>query len=138
MTVSLRIVGIFYHQQNIPHQTDMTVMDVLNYARGNPEPNANTFGFETGKLQIGPDAGKLSISSFYADYKSAFQSETSGFMYGAGSYYLPEDLNATPAYTVWQYYVFSEPLQGGGAVYHPNNPRVESFVDAVVPDGGFV
>lgn len=33
MSVSLRIVGIYYNQSDIPFKENMTVMDVLNYAR---------------------------------------------------------------------------------------------------------
>lgn len=57
MSVSLRIVGIYYNQSDIPFKENMTVMDVLNYARTNPVENAKVFGFETGQLQFGSDAG---------------------------------------------------------------------------------
>lgn len=138
MSVSLRIVGIYYDQDNIPYEENMTVMDVLNYARLNPAENSKVFGFETGQLQFGADAGKPSITSFYSEYEEPFQSQTSGLMKPAGPYYLPEDISTSPSFTAWQYYVFSKPLQEGGAVYQVNKPRVESFVDAKVPDGGFV
>lgn len=138
MSVSLRIVGIYYNQSDIPFKENMTVMDVLNYARMNPVENAKVFGFETGQLQFGSDAGKPSITSFYSDYDEPFQSETSGLMKPAGPYFLPEDISTSPSFTAWQYYVFTKPLQDGGAIYQVNEPRVESFVDAKVPDGGFV
>ncbi|MBO6918084.1 MAG: hypothetical protein JJ858_06615 [Rhizobiaceae bacterium] len=138
MSVSLRIVGIYYHQDKIPYKENMTVMDVLNYARENQVKNAKVFGFETGQLQFGADAGKPSITSFYSEYEEPFQSKTSGYMKPAGPYFLPEDISTSPSFTAWQYYVFSKPLQEGGAVYQVNDPRIESFVDAKVPDGGFV
>lgn len=84
MSVSLRIVGIYYNQSDIPFKENMTVMDVLNYARFNPSDNAKVFGFETGQLQIGSDSGKPSISSFYSEYNEPFQSKTSGLMKQAG------------------------------------------------------
>jgi hypothetical protein len=138
MTVTLRIVGIYYLQKDIPYKNGMTVMDLLNYARMTPAPNTKTFGFETNSLQFGPDTGKPSISSFFAEYAEPFQSKTSLLMKDAGPYYLPEDTISTPAFTSWQYYVFDKPMQEGGAVYQKNDSRVESFVDATVPDGGFV
>lgn len=142
MSVTLRIVGIYYYQSDIPYTSGMTVMDVLNYARANPVNDgslqAQVFGFETGTLNIGQDAGEPSITSFYADYKEPFQSRTSGLMKDAGPYYLAEDTTSLPEFTAWQYYVFTKPLQDGGAVYQVNDPRVESFVNAEVPDGGFV
>ena len=137
MSVSLRIVGIYYSQSDIPYTENMTVMDVLNYARMNPVENANFFGFETGQL-FGQEEAKPSITSFYTEYEEPFESITSGLMKPAGPYYLPEDISTSPSFTAWQYYVFTKPLQDGGAVYQVNEPRVESFVDATVPDGGFV
>ncbi|MEL6774135.1 MAG: hypothetical protein AAFP23_05190 [Pseudomonadota bacterium] len=139
MTVSLRIVGIFYHQTDIPYVADMTVADVLSAARQSPGGQADMFGFDEGQLMTpGPDKGKPSITSFFANYPKGVTSETSGIQYPAGEYSLGEDLQGRPAYTVWQYYVFSSPLQGGGATYIPNSPRIETFAEAKVPDDGMV
>ncbi|MEO1702402.1 MAG: hypothetical protein AAFR71_10160 [Pseudomonadota bacterium] len=142
MSVTLRVVGIYYYQSDIPYTSGMTVMDVLNYASTHPVDDgslkAKTFSFETGTLNVGSEAGQPSITSFYADYEDAFQSRTSGLMRDAGPYYLAEDTSSSPAFTAWQYYVFTKPLQEGGAVYQVNDPRVESFVNSEVPDGGFV
>ena len=65
-------------------------------------------------------------------------SKTSGILRDKGMYYLPEDLNSKPAFTAWQYYVFDKPLQSEEATYEVNDPRIQSFDDAKVPDGGFV
>ena len=142
MSVSLRIVGNFYHQDDIPHHEGMTVANVLEYASANPVQSdtlkASRFAYEVGRLTIGPDAGKPSIRAFYAEYSEPFKSVTSGLPYDAGGYYLPENLYSQPAYTVWQFYVFTARLQEGGATYLPNETRIDSFVDAKVPDGGFV
>ncbi|MEO0544587.1 MAG: hypothetical protein AAFY99_12285 [Pseudomonadota bacterium] len=142
MSVTIRIVGIYYYQSDIPYTSGMTVSDVLDYARANPVNDGNlqtkVFGFETGTLNIGPNAGDPSITSFYADYEQPFESRTSGLTKDAGPYYLPEDTTSLPTFTAWQYYVFTKPLQEGGAVYQVNDPRVESYVNAEVPDGGFV
>ena len=66
MAVSLRIVGIYYHQDNIPYTKNMTVKDVLDYAHNKPAPNAVKFGYQPGKLKIGVNSGKASVSSFFA------------------------------------------------------------------------
>jgi len=142
MSVSLRIVGIYYHQDDIPYTSGMTVRDVLDYARLNPvnspEVPANLFGYTESKLIIGRDAGKPSVSAFFANYTAPIKSITSGIIRPKGQYYLEEKLAGLPSFTSWQYYVFDKPLQSGDAVYQPNSPRIESFADAVVPDGGFV
>ena len=111
MAVSLRIVGIYYRQDNIPHTEGMTVKDVLDYAHNNPAPNTAKFGYQPGKLKIGVNSGKASVSSFFADYPGPVISKTSGIRRDKGMYYLPEDINSKPAFTAWQYYVFDKPLQ---------------------------
>ena len=138
MSVTLRVVGNFYFRDDIEFKENMTVADVLNYARDNTgSGDADLFNFDLGKLTIGADAGKPSVTAFVARYPNGVTSRTSGVEYPEGEYYVAEDLNLRPAYTVWQYYVFNAPLQSGGA-YEPQKPRLNSFVDAPVQDGGMV
>lgn len=137
MTVSLRVVGNFYHHDGIKHFDGMTVADVLTASRDNPGGGADLFNFDTGKLTLGDDIGKPSITAFVARYPNPVISKTSKMSYPKGEYYIQENVEARPIYTVFQYYVFTGDPQAGGA-YIPNKPRINSYADAIVPDGGFV
>ncbi|MEL7347258.1 MAG: hypothetical protein AAFN17_05845 [Pseudomonadota bacterium] len=151
MTVSLRIVGIFFSDDAIPFTADldtpagprMSVAAILAAARDraaagtNTTVPANLFTFTTSQLTLGPDAGKKTISAFVARYTSGPTSVTSHITYRDGEFFLSEDLASTPSYSVWQYYVFDKPLQEGGT-YIPNSPRIQSYETAGVPDGGMV
>ncbi|MEM9780875.1 MAG: hypothetical protein AAF899_00225 [Pseudomonadota bacterium] len=151
MTVSLRVVGIFFRDDDIDFAPDidvskeskMSVAAVLSAARARAAAGKNTsvpvdlFNFTTGQLALGPDAGKKTISAFVARYKNGPTSETSKITYRNGEFFLTEDLASTPSYAVWQYYVFDKPLQQGGT-YLPNRTRIQSYETAGVPDGGMV
>ncbi|MEO1468361.1 MAG: hypothetical protein AAFV86_04855 [Pseudomonadota bacterium] len=144
MTVSLRVVGIFFRDDAIPHTPGMTVEGVLDAAssratagQNTAMPNANLFNFTTGTLSPAFGGGKT-ISAFVARYSAQGPtSVTSDTTYRSGEFFLSENLAQTPSYTVWQYYVFTAPLSQGGA-YIPNSPRILSYENAAVPDGGMV
>jgi len=140
MAVSLRVVGIFYRRNDIPFESGMTVKSVLDAAvasPGGPTP-ADKFNYVSGQSRPTaiPD-GKPSVTAFFARYATDPTSETSHAEYPEGEYFLPETLVGNPGYLVWQYYVFTaDPQQGG--TYIPRKPRIQSFADATVPDGGAV
>lgn len=94
MAVSLRIVGIYYDRDDIAYEPGMTVKKVLDYARDNPhpEPDVTAFGYQPGRLTIGDNKGKGSVSSFYAEYRQPFKSETGKILRSPGVYYLAEEL----------------------------------------------
>ncbi|MEM9739216.1 MAG: hypothetical protein AAF829_05050 [Pseudomonadota bacterium] len=148
MPITLRIVGLFYIQDNIPDvQPDgspQTVESVLNYAVTNPVAPATDFGYITGQSNVVKSGavtpGVDSITAFYANYGGATgpTSITAGITYPPGEYFLSESLVDSPQYTVWQYYVFNAALSSGTAVYQPRSPRIQSYTTATVPENGQV
>ena len=130
MAVQLSVVGIFF-DQSIPTnhtQAPYTVASIMQSAASLAAeaqlPNVSAFSY-------GIDS-HLDATSFSATYTGQFTSK-GGITYNAGQYYLPQNLAARPAYTVWQYYVF-------GADGLPINYKRLSFNDAsvTVPDGGSI
>lgn len=152
MAVSLRVVGNFYNQTDIPFDpkttiegtTFMSVKDVLDAASENPAPGASKFGYIAATSSV--QNSTPSVTAFYANYDAPFKSPTSLLDYPAGEYFVTESLVDNPLYSVWQYYVFDAPLDAGGARYlrrpDPNiggtSSRIQSFAEAGVPDGGQV
>ncbi len=121
MTISLRIVGIFY-TQDIDMPAGSTVLDLLKSAMTTPAPDT-TFSVDF-------DPTGSSPSKISATYLNDFTSPVLHRKYNAGTYAMSEDLNATPVYSVWQYYIFDEHNvyvnRGGGEV---------SPADAKIADG---
>jgi hypothetical protein len=112
----------------------------MQYAQNNPtgtstSVSASAFQYSDHYV-VGAD-GKTyaSVSSICATYAEPFISITRGIQYGAGEYFLAENLQTTPIYSVWQFYV--QDASGAPVVY---NPRVTYFdqPNAVVPDNGTV
>lgn len=136
MAISLRIVGIFYNRSDIPDNGAQTVKDVLDYAVANPAapglPSSN-FKYITGVSEPGALGRKPSVTAFFSEYEAEVISPTSQLPYAPGEYFLPESLVENPSYEVWQFYVFDP----DGVPILPD-PRISSFVDVPVPDGGRV
>ena len=102
MGIGLRIVGIFYSTEVELEGGSGTVKDVLEAAQNQITAGTNfNYGFTSFN-------GKESPNMFRAFYEAPIVSTASGIEYPAGEYILSEDLNARPAYTVWQYYIISE------------------------------
>lgn len=147
MPITLRIVGNFYFQDNIPDfqedNTPQTVETVLNFAVSQPSTPATQFGYITGISGL-KGSGELptpiqSVTAFFANYAEPGPvSKTAQIQYPAGEYFLSESLVTPPSYRVWQYYVFSAPLDGGSATYIPRSPRIQSYTTAEVPQNGQV
>ncbi|WP_293576613.1 hypothetical protein [Phaeobacter sp.] len=138
--ITLRIVGNYYVQSGIPFAEGMTVEQVMQYASMNPSSNsgsASRFFYETGQLTVGADHGKPSITAIGVKYDHPVTSVTSGITREAGEYYIKEDLTPDPYFTVFQYYVFTADPQKGGT-FVPQETRIETFNEAVVPAGGYV
>lgn len=137
MSISLRIVGIFYNRSDIPDRGKQTVKDVLDYAVKNSRPPnlpSDNFKYIVSSTAAPASANaKPSVGAFFANYTDSFASPTSGLKYPRGEYFLSESLVENPSYVVWQFYVFS----ANGVPIIPN-PRISSFVDVQVPDGGRV
>jgi len=136
MSISLRIVGIFYKRSDIPDTGEHTVKSVLDYAVANPESEhlpSDNFQYITGVSVPGALGRKPSVTAFFSNYKSEVTSPTSGLPYAPGEYFLSESLVGNPSYEVWQFYVFG----ADGVPIFPN-PRISSFIDVHVPDGGRV
>lgn len=99
MSISLRIVGIFYRNDRID-DTAGTVFGVLDAARSDPGATIP----ECDRFEFSPGDGE-NITSFSANYRSAIASTVSDREYPPGEYFLSENLSALPAYSVWQYYI---------------------------------
>jgi hypothetical protein len=88
-------------------------------------PNVAAFDYETSHA---PNQALVSVSAIY---KGPVHGRGPGGIYQPGEYSLTEDLNARPAYSVWQYYVLAAdktPVVGG--IRYLDNPA------AIVPAGG--
>jgi hypothetical protein len=102
MSISLRIVGIFYNNTVDLGPNGGTVKDVLDASVASPGVGQD-FYYQQGSVE-----GLASPSTFLAQYGSPFTSPISGLNYPAGSYQLQENLTGYPSYTVWQYYLFDQ------------------------------
>ena len=135
MAITLRVVGTFYQNENIAVPSGSTVKDVLDYAQANPtgtstSSSTNAFGYS-----VNMASGGSSVMSFSVTYDQCFNSITSGMAYPAGTYFLAENMQSSPVYSVWQFYV--QDADGKPVAY---NPRITFFdqPNAVVPDNGTV
>ena len=99
MTISLRVVGIFY-RTDVDLPGGGSVKDVLDAAQSQITAGTSfTYSAVTTN-------GTTSPNMFRAFYEASFKSGASGLQYPSGEYMLAEDLYSRPAYTVWQYYIF--------------------------------
>ena len=98
MSISLRIVGIFYSQDKIPYTPNMTVKDVLDYAKSSPSSDATAFGYINNKDSL--TNGGDSVVAFAARYPNSVISETSSTVYESGDYFLSESVVGSPRYSV--------------------------------------
>ena len=127
MAITLQVVGIFFNAEiNVPPTGD-TALNVLIAAQVQAGtkgiPNVSQFNFTR-------NADTGSLTSFRAKYEAEFHGRETKKAYPPGEYYLAENLNASPSYTVWQYYIIDangKSISGNGIVYPQN---------AQVPDGG--
>lgn len=129
-SVSLSVVGIFFSETiNLTLETagGFTVASVMATAKGQAAtgklPNVSAFSY------LDNDG---MIKAFSATYKAGFTSK-GGKQYPAGQYFLAEDLTDSPAYTVWQYYVFNA---AGVEINYKRIPFSDPQV--IVPPGGSV
>lgn len=129
MAIKVRVVGIFF-KTALDIKGPISVLDVLNSAsaaaKAGEIPNVSDFSFETTMPPM------QSALSFSATYTGTFHGNKEiGKLYQPGEYFLAEDLSATPAYQVWQYYVLDandQPFQTG--IKFLDDPK------SIVPDGG--
>lgn len=131
MTVSLRVVGIFFILRDIPYEPNLTVKKVLEQARNLSNGN---FDFEE-TVGVREGVEVRSPSSFTAIYTDAVTSPSSQMRYPAGAYKLSECLSGSP-YTVWQYYIKNSnglQINTSGKFVPYDDPA-----EAIVPDGGSV
>ncbi len=130
MTIKMQCVGIFFGA-TLPLDGPQRVLDVLEAARdaaGSGQlPNIAAFDFET------TQAPNQSLVSVAAAYTGPVKGRGIGGTYPAGEYSLTENLNARPAYAVWQYYLID-------AAGMPVSQGVKFLDDpaAIVPAGGTV
>ena len=129
MPITLRVVGIFY--STTVDLADVTPQRILDEAEKSPGPLATKFTYTDSE---GSD-GFLSVTGFSATYPNIVKSPVSDRTYPAGEFSLNEDMNACPAYTVWQYYTADSegrPLSFGDGI--------KSFAntDVKVPANGFL
>lgn len=99
MSISLRVVGIFY-RSDIELPGGGSVKDVLDAAKSQITAGVS-FTYSTVTTN-----GLSSPNMFRAFYEAPFTSSASQIEYPSGEYMLAEDLVARPAYSVWQYYIF--------------------------------
>ncbi len=130
MGVSLRVVGIFYDQSDIPFTQGMTVKSLLDEATHNPGGEANNFGYLSNTDVLTNGGMKESVTAFFANYPNGVTSKTSGTVYGAGEYFLTESMVGNPRYSVWQYYVFD-----ASGTFQPNPMPLQSFATRKLNDG---
>lgn len=102
MSISLRVVGIFYRTSVDLKTGSGTVKDVLEAAQSQIT-GGTSFNFSA---VVRPD-GMESPDTFRAFYESGFMSAASGIYYPEGEYVLSENLSGSP-YTVWQYYILDK------------------------------
>lgn len=131
MSVSLRIVGLFFSADNLPYTPRMTVKALLDYVMANPGDGgsgASKFGYLANKDAL--TSGGDSVTAFAARYPQGVTSKTSSTKYFAGDYFLSESTVNDPRYSVWQYYVFN-----ANDVFKPNPMPLQSFATRELDDG---
>jgi len=129
MAITLQVVGIFFNRlvQITGPATVKQVMDAARQQAASKEfPGVGAFAYT--------DYGG-SVSAIGAIYTEKFQSRILGNYYDPGVYYIAEDLNVRPAYTVWQYYRLD---QNGIQIDPMGKPVPYGDPAALVPDGGKV
>lgn len=140
MTVSMRVVGIFFQAENIPYTSQMTVKDLMDVVVMNPSTysDASKFGYLANVDMV--TSNEPSVVAFAARYPQGTTSRTSGIKYTAGDYYLTEANVGNPRYSVWQYYVFNEKQIDGVSrkVVSPNPEPLQSFATREINDGDTV
>ncbi len=100
MPITLRVVGIFYAAE-IDLKGDVTPKQVLDAAEAAPGDRASAFKY----TDCESSTGFLSVTGFSATYTKTIESLASKNTYDPGVYSLYENLNSSPSYTVWQYYI---------------------------------
>ncbi len=128
MPVHLKVIGIFFGVK-IELVGPVPVADVLaagrDLVRKGGVRGVTEFAYE---LTQPPH---VSAVSFTAVYNQPVHGRAIHLTYPPGEYYLAENTNTAPSYTVWQYYVLNAdktPVERG--VKFLDDPA------AVVPDGG--
>lgn len=128
MAITLQVVGIFFKADlDLPPDTNvLTVLKQASFLAGSGKiQNVSQFDFTL--------AESGGVSSFRVKYQNPFQGRevTPPRTYPAGEYYLSENLNSSPSYNVWQYYVVdangTNIIRG---IKFPSDPA------ATVPGGG--
>lgn len=127
MDVNLQIVGIFYNVTLSLPDTGQTVQSLLNAAVKTPNPAGSTNGATVFNYATHLDTptSPATMSSISATYDQGFKSRILTNTYPAGTYTLKESYDpnsASPAYTVWQYYMFDK-----NGVYVPPSAPSEAF-----------
>ncbi|MBO6790597.1 MAG: hypothetical protein JJ894_08680 [Dinoroseobacter sp.] len=131
MTVSCRVVGIFFNAMDLPYTEGMTVKDLLDQIAANPgtgNSGASHFGYIANQDIL--TTGHSSVVAFAARYPKGVTSITSGTPYTAGDYYLSEQNVGSPRYSVWQYYVLDK-----NKTVSKNPEKLQSFSTRQLKDG---
>ena len=131
MTVSCRVVGIFFNATDLPYTEGMTVKDLLDQIAANPgtgNSGASHFGYIANQDIL--TTGGSSVVAFAARYPKGVTSITSGTPYTAGNYYLSEQNVGSPRYSVWQYYVLDK-----NKAVSKNPENLQSFSTRQLKDG---
>ena len=135
MTISLSVIGLFFCA-DLPLDRPCHVLKILNFTRANAA---------IGNIVLAGRAGDVSgfdftlsgngraVTSFSATYPLGVSGRAIGRYYPPGRYCLPQDLDARPAKTVWQYYVLNE---DNTPVVPEPRVRFLDDPDAIVPAGG--
>ena len=129
MGIKLRVVGIFYSVKLEAAEVEGgTVKDVLEAAKKNPG-EGKSFNYES----CVTSSDKSLVKSFTAKYDKGFPSPVlkGDLEYPAGTYTLEQNLDASPSYTIWQYYVLNE---NGQRVELPK-PAASYTTDLGIKDG---
>lgn len=129
MGIKFSVVGLFFGVE-LPLKGPQQVLNVLQAAKVMaPVLNANVRSFDfhtvTGQQNV-------ALHAFSIDYINEVTGRKVGNMYPAGHYFLAENPNGSPTYTVWQYYVLNEDGTSAtnGTVRFLNDPA------AIVPENG--
>lgn len=134
MTVSCRIVGIYFNAENLPYTQDMTVQELMDNIAKDPGlggSGASNFGYIANQDIL--TTGGASVVAFAARYPQGVTSLTSKTKYVAGDYYLSEQNVGAPRYSVWQYYIFDK-----DGKFEPNPKPLQSFSTRILDDGDTV
>jgi len=132
--ITVQVVGVFFYQEiDLPEdQEQVQVKDVLDACQ-RLAPAGRLTNVELFQYKLDKTAPTAMVHSFNVKYKGGFESRVKDASYPSGEYYLAQNTNARPAYSVWQYYIFDK---DGRAVR--DWKKVESFAspNATVPAGG--